>query len=133
MHSYSLGYRRAVDLQEVDHFPHLRRSCQRKATSIVASLTMRKRYIYYQWLPKPSRKEDVEPRFCPTVDSEDECKSKLTPLMNEDRVVLNLKCNEKTGEIAYFVHYPIGNQGRPFTPMTVSLIKRDPLPRDSLL
>ena len=46
--------------------------------------------------------------------------------MNEDRA-LNLECNEKTGEIAYFVHYPIGNQGRSFTPMTVSLIKRDPL------
>lgn len=50
--------------------------------------------------------------------------------MNEDRA-LNLECNEKTGEIAYFVHYPIGNQGRSFTPMTVSLVKRDPLPRDS--
>jgi len=88
-------------------------------------------YICYQWLPKPSRKEGIEPRFCPTADSEGKCKSKLTPLMNEDRVV-NLKCNEKMGEIAYFFHYPIGSQGRPFTPMTVSLVKRDPLPRDSL-
>jgi hypothetical protein len=57
--------------------------------------------------------------------------------MNEDRVIPNLKCNEKTGEIAYAEigiqsFYPISNQGRPFTPMTVSLIKRDLLPRDSL-
>jgi hypothetical protein len=57
--------------------------------------------------------------------------------MNEDRVLPNLKCNEKTGEIAYAEigirsFYPTGNQSRPFTPMTVSLIKRDLLPRDSL-
>jgi len=54
--------------------------------------------------------------------------------MNEDRVIPNLKCNEKTGEIEIGIRsfYPISNQGRPFTPMTASLIKRDLLPWDSL-